>query len=293
MSEYAIESGISAERRGFRLRQRGRSSSLLLFVGLGVLVVVTGSSIVARIFGLLHTDAVNYGNTLSAPSLHHWFGTDALGRDVFQRTLAATLLDLRVGVITVVVPMVFGLLLGAFAGYAGGMIEGIVMRIMDVFLAIPFLVVVLAIVATVGPGLAGVYIGLIIALFPVFVRITRGEMLALREQQFLLAAQTLGYSRRRIVLRHALPHLLRPNIVFSLSAIVGNISALAALSYLGVGAQPPTAEWGAIIAGGQEYLLTAWWIATLPGLFMVLVCVAIFMTGEALAERLNVRTGVL
>jgi peptide/nickel transport system permease protein len=168
------------------------------------------------------------------------------------------------------------------------------MRLMDVLLALPFLVLVLAIVATSGPGLTGVYIGLITALFPVLVRITRGEMLALREQQFLLAAQTLGFSRRRIVLRHALPHLLRPNVVFALAAMVGNITALAALSYLGVGVRPPTPEWGAIIAGGQSYLLNAWWIATLPGLFMVAVCVAIYMTGEALAERLNVRTaGVL
>jgi peptide/nickel transport system permease protein len=136
--------------------------------------------------------------------------------------------------------------------------------------------------------LKGVYAGLIVGLFPVFVRITRGEMLVLREQQFLLAATTLGYSRRRIVIRHAMPLLIRPNLVFAMAAIVGNITALAALSYLGVGVQPPAPEWGAIIAEGQPYLLSAWWISTLPGLFMVLVCVAIYIVGEALADRLNV-----
>jgi peptide/nickel transport system permease protein len=259
-----------------------------LLIGLGALALVIGASVVGNVFGLLHPNELHYEDTLQGPSLNNLFGTDALGRDVFQRTLAATLLDLRVGLITIAVPMICGVLLGARVGFVGGIEESIVMRLMDVILALPFLVLVLAIVATSGPGLTGVYIGLIVAAFPVFVRITRGEMLVLREQQFLLAAETLGFSRRRIVFRHALPHLLRPNLVFALAAVVGNITALAALSYLGVGARPPTPEWGAIIAEGQPYLLSAWWISTLPGLFMVCVCMAIYIVGEALADRLNV-----
>jgi peptide/nickel transport system permease protein len=116
-------------------------------------------------------------------------------------------------------------------------------------------------------------------------------MLVMREQQFILAARTFGFSNRRIVFRHALPHLVRPNLVYCPSNLLGNVLTLAALSFLGLGAQPPTPEWGAIIAEGQSYLLTAWWISTLPGLFIVIVGIGLSLTGEGLAERLRMRTG--
>lgn len=133
--------------------------------------------------------------------------------------------------------------------------------------------------------------GLTVASIPTFARLTRGEMLVLREQQFMMAARTLGFSTRRIIFKHALPHLVRPNLIYTPSNILGNILALAALSYLGLGAQPPTPEWGAIIGDGQQYLLNAWWISTLPGLFIVIVGIGFSLTGEGLAERLRARTG--
>ena len=273
--------GAKPERRWWRVGELG--------IGVAILVVVTSASAVAHIFGLVHPYEQNLFQTLQSPSLHHLFGTDDAGRDVFGRTLWASLLDLEVGVLSTAAPLLIGLVLGAIVGYVGGVLDALVMRVMDVILAFPFLILMLALAAIYGAGLSTVYLGLVLAGVPVFVRLTRAEMLVLREQQFMLAAKTLGFSRKRIVGRHALPHLLRPNLVYALSNIVGNIGYLATLSYLGLGVQQPTPEWGSIISSGQQYLLTQWWISTLPGLFMVGVCVALFMTGEALARKLDVK----
>jgi peptide/nickel transport system permease protein len=260
-----------------------------LTIGAAVLVLIIAASVVAHLFGLVQPYAENLAQTLQPPSLHHLFGTDDAGRDVFGRTLYASLLDLEVGVLSTVIPLVVGMALGAIAGYAGGALDTVIMRVMDLILAFPALVLMLGLAAIYGPGLSTVFVGLIVTSLPVFVRLTRGEMLVLREQQFMLAAKTLGLPRKRIMGRHAMPHLLRANLVYGLSNIVGNIGFLVTLSYLGLGVQPPTPEWGAIISEGQQYLLTQWWISTLPGLFMVLVLAALFMAGEALARKLDVK----
>lgn len=259
-----------------------------LGIAAGLLALVVAASAIGNLFDLLHPTVPHFDSALEPPSLADPFGTDAVGRDVFARTLSATLLDIQVGLITTAIPLVIGTLIGALLGYVGGAADSVLMRIMDVILAIPFLVLVLAIVAIIGPGLTGVYIGLSVALTPVFARIARAEMGSLREEQFILAARTLGFGQARILFRHALPHVVKPALVFSLASLVGNIAALAALSYLGLGVQPPTPEWGAIIAEGQTQLLNAWWISTLPGLFMVAVLGAMYLIGETLAERLDV-----
>jgi peptide/nickel transport system permease protein len=162
------------------------------------------------------------------------------------------------------------------------------MRLVDTLIAFPFLVLVLAIVGMVGPGLLGVYIGIIVVSWTIYARITYSEMLVLRERQYILAARTLGYSDWRILIRHAIPNLLRPNLVVSLVDVVLNVLALASLSYLGLGVKPPTPELGSLIAGGQPYLLTGWWITTLPGLVVVLLGVGFSLVGEAVADRLSV-----
>lgn len=273
------EKGGSWSRWGFR-------------IGLSVLALLLLSSLALRVVGW-NPNTPNYGNTLAAPSLAHLFGTDALGRDVFGRTVYASLTDLEVGFFSTIVPWFVGLALGTIVGYRGGWLDAITMRIVDVILAVPLLVLVIAIVAIYGPGLTGVYVGLIVTGIPWFLRLARSEMLVLREQQFILAARTLGFSMRRILVKHAVPHLLRTSLVFFLANMVGNIILLSSLSYLGLGVQPPHPEWGAIIADGQQYLLTSWWISTLPGLFVVVAGVALYVTGEALADRLHVRTGGL
>jgi peptide/nickel transport system permease protein len=262
-----------------------------LWMGIAIIALAVLSTIFVRVAGIGHPDQISLLHTLEAPSLAHPFGTDTLGRDILLRTVYASGLDLQVGFITTALPLVIGMVLGLISGFFGGWVDAIIMRAMDALLAFPFIVLIIGFIAVFGVGLAGVYVGLVVTSVPVFARLTRGEMLVMREQQFMLAARTLGYSNRRIVFKHAMPHLIRPNLVFVPSNMLGNILTLAALSYLGIGAQPPTPEWGAIIADGQSYLLTAWWIATLPGLFIVVVGIGFSLTGEGLAELLRKRTG--
>jgi peptide/nickel transport system permease protein len=216
-------------------------------------------------------------------------GTDNLGRDVFSRVVYAARVDLQIGVIMTYVPLVTGVVLGAIAGYFGGWVDTLIMRLVDVVIAFPFLVLVIAILAVVGPGLTGMYIAVLAVGWSLYARLTRAEMLVLREQQFVLAAESLAFSRWRIIFRHAVPNLLRPNIVFSMADFVLNILLAASLSFLGLGVRPPTAEWGAIVAEGQNFLLNAWWITTLPGLVIVIVGIGLSLIGDGLAERLGER----
>lgn len=259
------------------------------WVGLTIIVLAVLSTVVVRVFGIGNPNGLDLTNALAGPSLAHPFGTDALGRDVFVRTVYATGLDLQIGLLTTLMPLLGGMVIGLVAGLYGGWVEALLMRVMDVLLAFPFLVLILAFVAIFGAGTTGIYVGLTVGGLPIFARLTRGEMLVLREQQFIMAARTLGYSNRRIVFRHALPHVIRPNMVYTPSNMLGNVLAVAALSYLGLGVQPPTPEWGAIIASGQSYLLSAWWISTLPGLFVVVVGLGLALMSEGLAERLRVQ----
>ncbi|HEV7941540.1 MAG TPA: ABC transporter permease [Solirubrobacteraceae bacterium] len=271
--------------------QSRRGLGVALWAGIAIIAVAVLATVFVRITGVGNPDQLSLVKALEAPSLSHPFGTDALGRDVFVRTVYATGLDLQVGLVTTIVPLVIGMVLGLVSGFFGGWVDAVVMRVMDALLAFPFIVLIIAFVTIFGVGLTGVYVGLTIASLPVFARLTRGEMLVLREQQFMMASRTLGYSNRRIIFKHALPHLIRPNLIYSPSNMLGNVLTLAALSYLGLGAQPPTPEWGAIIAGGQDYLLTSWWISTLPGIFVVIVGIGFSLTGEGLAELLRARTG--
>jgi peptide/nickel transport system permease protein len=284
-SNLATAGAISLEKRA------NRSGSAGLWVGASIIALIVLATVVVRIAGIGHPDQISLINTLAAPSFAHPFGTDALGRDVFLRTVYASGLDLEVGLVTTALPLVIGMFLGLISGFFGGWADAVIMRVMDALLAFPFIVLIIAFVTIFGVGLTGVYVGLTVASVPTFARLTRGEMLVLREQQFMMAARTLGFSTRRIIFKHALPHLVRPNLIYAPSSILGNILALAALSYLGLGAQPPTPEWGAIIGDGQQYLLNAWWISTLPGLFIVIVGIGFSLTGEGLAERLRMRTG--
>ncbi|MBI1880733.1 MAG: ABC transporter permease [Chloroflexi bacterium] len=191
------------------------------------------------------------------------------------------------GVITTYISLVIGLTLGALAGYFGGILDTLVMRVVDLVISFPFIVLILAITAITGPGLFGAYVGVLAVSWALYARLTRGEMLGLREKQYIMTAKTLGFTPWRIIFVHSVPNLLRSNLVFSMSDIVLNILTLAALSYLGLGVAPPTAEWGSIIAQGQKYLFTAWWISTLPGFVIVLVGVGFSLVGDGLADRLG------
>lgn len=215
-------------------------------------------------------------------------GTDEFGRDVFTRTLHALRLDLWVVAIITFVPMAVGMLVGAVAAFFGGIVDKVVTRFIDFFVAFPLMVLVIAVVAIVGPGLPGVFIAVLGVGWVMYAQITRAEMMVLRSQQFVLAAHSLGYSRSRVLFRHAMPNLWRPNIVFASSDAVLNLLLLSGLSYLGLGVQAPQAELGSLVAAGQTYLLQGWWISTLPGVVVLLVGIALSMLGDALTDVLAV-----
>ena len=258
-----------------------------LSVGLTLLGVVLLACIARPLLGLPAPNEQDLTAALQSPSLSHPFGTDNLGRDVLSRTLAAGLLDLRVALTVTAISVAVGLALGAVAGFFGGRADAFVMRLADFVLAFPFLVLILAVVAVFGAGLKGLYVGVPLVGWALYARLTRAEMLVVREREYVLAARTLGYSTPRVLLRHAVPNVWRPALVFSTSDVVLAIWLLATLSYLGLGVQPPTAEWGGIIADGQGYLLNAWWISTLPGVVVVLVGIGFALVGDALAEILG------
>jgi peptide/nickel transport system permease protein len=265
--------------------RRARASHAALYVGIAVVAGFVLAAITAQWLPIPNPYAVNYDAVLSPPSIGHPFGTDDVGRDQLSRVVWGARIDLLLGFVGTYASLVIGVIAGTVAGYWGGWRETLIMRVVDTFFAFPFIVLVLIMVAIAGPGVLGVYIGIIVASWPLYARLTHAEMRVLREKDFMLATKTLGFSSLRTIVRHAVPNLLRPNLVVSCSDVVSNVLVFASLSYLGVGVQPPTPEWGAIIAGGHTYLLTAWWISTIPGLVVVVFGVGVTLLGDGLADR--------
>ena len=288
----SADAGVRPDLAAVAHRLRGRVLSderwSRVSLGTGVVIVLTIGllSLVGPWF-VGDPRTPNLSNALAPPSIEHIFGTDSLGRDVFTRVVHGGRIDLTFGLITTYIPLVFGLVLGALAGYLGGRADSLVMRFVDLVIAFPLMVLVLGLVAIMGSGITGAYVGVILVSWALYARLVRGEMLAVRERQYILAAQALGFSTRRIVFRHAIPNLLRASLVFSMADIVLNILTLAALSYLGLGVQPPTPEWGAIVAEGQGFLRSAWWITTFSGLTIVLTGVGFSLIGDGIADRLG------
>ena len=276
--EAALHRRVTAERRW---------SNVTFYAGVAIVVAAALTAIFAPLIAPYDPNAVELVDKLLPPSASHAFGTDTFGRDIASRVIYAIRLDLQVIFVITYVPLVIGMVIGAYAGYFGGSLDAVAMGLVDIVIAFPFLVLMIAIVAIAGAGLTGVYIGVLVVGWALYARLTRGEMLSLRERDFMQAARALGYSTTRIVFRHAMPNLLRSNIVFSAADLVLNLLLLASLSYLGLGVQPPTAELGAMVAEGQSVLRQAWWVSTIPGLVIVVLGVAFSMIGDGLADRLG------
>lgn len=266
------------------LRRRLKRLPLAVRIGGGIVGVLALAALFAPLIAPYGPNQLDFGAVLAAPSSEHLMGTDDAGRDVFSRTLYGLRYDLVLVLFVTYVSLPIGVLCGALAGYFGGVADTVISRLGDVMIAFPFIILVIAIVAIVGPGVTGFLIGVPLASWAIYARIARAEMLVLREQPFMMATTALGFTKRRAILRHAIPNLLRPCFVFSTVDLVGNTLLLAGLSYLGLGVQPPTPELGSIIASGQAYLLTAWWVSTLPGLVLVLFGVGVGLIGEGLSD---------
>lgn len=224
---------------------------------------------------------------LQGPSARHLLGTDELGRDELSRLLWAGRTDLLVGVLAVLFPFCFGTTMGTLAGFYGGWLDNVIMRIVDVLIAFPFYVLVIALVFVAGTGVTGIFIAFAVADWVVYARIVRSTTLVVRESDYVAAARTGGLSDLRVMLRHVLPNTITQAIVYIMNDIVLVIVAVVTLGYLGLGIQPPTADWGAMISDGQQFLTTRWDLATLPGIAVVLTGIGLSLLGDGLADVLR------
>jgi len=223
------------------------------------------------------------------PSLEHPLGTDRFGRDVLSRIIYGARVSLSIAFVAVAIAITIGTILGAVAGYMGGRVDAAIMRFTDMVLAFPRLVLLIMIIALFSPSIFLIITVLGLTQWPSTARIVRGEVLSLREREFVMAARALGFGRWRIILRHLVPNVLAPVIVAATLGIGNTIVLEAGLSFLGLGVAPPTPTWGNMVADGRETLLSAWWVATFPGLTIVVTVLAFNLLGDGLRDALDPR----
>jgi peptide/nickel transport system permease protein len=280
---------LTVSRRSSRILNTIRLWPFTLKLGILIVSMVILSGIFAPLLSPYDPIKGDYNDALSAPSMAHPFGTDSYGRDLFARTLYAARLDLQIGLITTYFPFVLGLVIGAVGGYFGGWVDMVLMRVVDVAIAFPFMVLIIVIMVILGPGVQNMYIAIFLLGWTMYARLARAEMLVVREQEYIQAAKALGYGHFRIIFRHAVPNILTSSIIFSMSDLVLNILLASSISFLGLGVQPPTPEWGAIITEGRDFLLQAWWISTLPGIAIIITGLGFSFIGDGLARMLGQR----
>ena len=231
--------------------------------------------------------AMDYENILKPPGGTHFLGTDNYGRDLFSRIISATPLDLKVGVLAVLFPLVIGVFVGMLSGYYGGIVDTIFMRLVDIFIAFPFMVLIITVIAVLGPGLNNVIIAVTLVSWITYARLVRGEILVAKNLEYVMAAKVLGYSDLRIMIRHILPNVITAAIIFGALDVALDILLASALGYLGLGVQPPEAEWGAIIAEGRQFMSTAWWISVYPGIAIIFTGAGFALLADGLADLLR------
>jgi peptide/nickel transport system permease protein len=255
-----------------------------LRIGLVGIATIAALAALAPVIAPYDPTALGLAGGLQPPSASHWFGTDQLGRDILTRVLYAARIDLQIGTIGVVIPLIMGVVIGLFAGYYAGWPDAILGRVIDVVTAFPFLVLVLAIVAMLGPGLRNFYIAISLVSWVAYARIVRGEALGIRGRGYILAARSLGYSNARIMFRHLLPNVIVPALVFGMSDFVLDILAGASLGFFGLGVQPPTPEWGVMIAEGRNFIITAPWVVIFPGVAIIVTSFFVSLIGDSVSD---------
>jgi peptide/nickel transport system permease protein len=283
-------SGAVAERQERLFTKLGRTLPATLAIG-GTITLIW---IVLALSAPLLTDydpiKVNVAQAALAPSGEHWLGTDEIGRDVLTRILYGARADLMMAFFGVVGPIILGTIIGILGGYFGGRVDSVLMRIFEVTVSFPYFVLVIAIVAVLGPGLRSYFISLTLVNWVSYARLVRTEALVLRNADFVLAARGMGFSHVRTMLFHVLPNALVPSAVFVMTDAVLTIVLGSSLGFLGLGVQPPTPEWGAMIAEGQTYLTTAWWISVFPGIAICSLALGLSLIADGLARLLNTGT---
>jgi peptide/nickel transport system permease protein len=270
-----------------QVRKAGWYRQPALLAGLIILAVILFMVIAAPLLTSYNPTTQDLNATLSGPSAHHLLGTDQLGRDTWSRLLYGGRVDLQVAFIAVLFPFVLGTILGSLAGFFGGWVDLLIMRIVDIVVAFPFYVLIIALVFVLGTGERSIYIAITVVGWVSYARIIRGEILVAKRQEYVLAAQSGGLSNLRIMGRHLLPNVITQAIIYAMSDIVQDILAIVTLSYLGLGIQPPTPDWGSMISNGQNFLTTHWELTTLPGLAVVVTGLALSLIGDGLADLLR------
>ncbi len=267
--------------------------NVLTLVGLIVVLVLVLVAVLAPVVAPYPKDAfadVHTEHRLQAPSRSHPFGTDEMGRDMLSRVVFGARISLTVGIIAIGLALLIGVPLGLFAGYFGGFIDELIMRITDVFLSFPPLLLATAITAMLGPSLTNAMIAIALSWWPWYTRLIRGQAVSLRERGFVEAARAIGVPRPRIIFRHILPNAVAPIIVQASMDFGSIILESASLSFLGLGAQPPQPEWGLIVSIGRNFFMTSWWYVTFPGLAIFLAVLAFNFVGDGLREILDPKT---
>ena len=280
-----VETGASVIRRpGFASRARHSPTFLAGAIMTSTIVALV---LLSPVIGRYSPVALDTLHPLSGPSALHWLGTDELGRDTWSRVLYGGRTDLQVGVLAVLFPFFFGVFVGTVCGYVGGRLDTVVMRVVDVVLAFPFYVLIIALVFVVGVGTHGIYIAFGLTDWVVYARTTRSATLVARSLDWVAAAEGGGLSKPRVLWRHILPNTITQAIVYSMSDIVIVILAVVALGYLGLGIQPPAPDWGSMIYDGQNFLQSDQWMAIFPGLAVLFTGMGLSLLGDGLADVLR------
>jgi peptide/nickel transport system permease protein/oligopeptide transport system permease protein len=276
---------ISESRRFFKVI----FSRWLVVFGSIIIILLIVTAIFAPLIAPYNPYKVNLPDSMQQPSVHHLLGTDEMGRDVLSRIIYGSRIAVMVGFVVVIVAGVIGMLLGLFAGYFGGWVETIIMRCMDALMSLPPLVLMLAIAVMLGGGLTKVFVALAVAFMPTYCRLMCGEVLSTKENDYVMAANVIGANDFRIMFRHLVPNVFPPLFVNITLDLGFAILSEASLSFLGIGINPPTATWGAMINNGQHYLLTNPLLSIAPGMAIVLVVLAFNLVGDGLRDALDPR----
>jgi peptide/nickel transport system permease protein len=283
-AEVVAEAQLVEQRRGFRRRWYRTPSFVAGRSLLGLIVLAAAAAPLITRYDPTHQDLVH---TLSGPSRSHWLGTDDLGRDEWSRLVYGARTDLRVAFLAVLFPFVIGTTIGLVSGYFGRWIDTVTNWLVNIVVAFPFYVLIIALVFALGSGTRSIYIAITIVGWVSYTRIVRGEVIVAKRREYVLAAQSAGLSNVRILFRHLLPNVITQAIVFAMSDIVLDILAIITLGYLGLGVQPPTPDWGRMIADGQTYLTTHWELSTIPGIAVVITALGLSLLADGLADLLR------
>ena len=259
----------------------------MTLVGIAILLLIVLLSIIVPILSPYDPNKVDLVNKFQAPSASHWFGTDEVGRDIFTRIFYGAILSLGLGILIIFIAAVLGTIIGCISGYLGGIVDTIIMRLVDMVLAFPSLILAMSLAAVLGPNIQNAMLAIAIVKVPVYIRLARAEALGLKEKLFVKSAETFGINKALIIMKHIIPNAISPVIIQATLDIGDTILLIATLGFLGLGAQPPTPEWGAMISVGWTYLLTYWWYPVFPGLFLFLAAGALNLIGDGIRDVLD------